>query len=231
MRATIASFNMLLKHISRDGMLILISVAPLLMVVLFSYILPTYIEQILPFELSRYYILLDLMIAAMTPYLFCFASSLAILEEIDDHIATYLSVTPVGKDGYLFSRLILPSIVSAVITVLLMTFYSLSNISIMMIVVLSISTAILAIITSMIVVCVAKNKVEGMAISKISGLLLVGLFIPSFITGNIQYLFGVIPSFWIAKLALSENYLYVFPLITCSTIWIVRLQKTYRNKL
>ena len=59
MRATIASFNMLLKHISRDGMLILISVAPLLMVVLFSYILPTYIEQILPFELSRYYILLD----------------------------------------------------------------------------------------------------------------------------------------------------------------------------
>jgi fluoroquinolone transport system permease protein len=231
MRATIASFNMLLKHISRDGMLILISVAPLLMVVLFSYILPTYIEQILPFELSRYYILLDLMIAAMTPYLFCFGSSLAILEEIDDHIATYLSVTPVGKDGYLFSRLILPSIVSAVITVLLMIFYSLSNISIVMIVVLSISTAILAIITSMIVVCVAKNKVEGMAISKISGLLLVGLFIPSFITGNIQYLFGVIPSFWIAKLALSENYLYLFPLITCSTIWIVRLQKTYRNKL
>ena len=176
-------------------------------------------------------IIFYLMIAAMTPYLFCFASSLAILEEIDDHIATYLSVTPVGKDGYLFSRLILPSIVSAVITVLLMTFYSLSNISIMMIVVLSISTAILAIITSMIVVCVAKNKVEGMAISKISGLLLVGLFIPSFITGNIQYLFGVIPSFWIAKLALLENYLYLFPLITCSTIWIVRLQKTYRNKL
>lgn len=231
MKATTASLKMLIRHISRDGMMVLLCFAPLLVLLLLGYVFPTYIEPLLPFSISEYYILLDLMIAVMTPYLFCFASSLAMLEEIDDNIAPYLSVTPVGKNGYLFSRLLLPAAISSLITVIFLNIVSLSDLSLLMIVMVSISTATLAMIISMIVIGFAKNKVEGMALSKLSGLLLIGLFIPSFISGGIQYIFGFSPSFWIAKLAISDNYLYLLPIIICSAIWIAVLMKIYKRKL
>lgn len=39
------------------------------------------------------------------------------------------------------------------------------------------------------------NKVEGMALAKVSALVMVGLIIPFVITDSIQYVFSFIPSF------------------------------------
>lgn len=43
--------------------------------------------------------------SAMTPILFSFAGVLVILDEIDCGMAKYYGVTPVGKNGYLASRI------------------------------------------------------------------------------------------------------------------------------
>lgn len=231
MKTIVLSFKMLIKHILRDGMLYVICIAPVFIVGLVDWILPQFIASILPFDIKPYYLLLDLFIAVLIPYLFCFASSMAILEEIDENISPYLSVTPLGKQGYLISRLILPAAISAVITFFILFFGSLTNLSVLEALLLSVFMALISIISSMLVVVFAKNKVEGMAISKMSGLSMLGLFIPFFIHNNIQYFFGFMPTFWIAKFAITKDYLYILPITICIGIGGRVLFNWYQSKI
>lgn len=231
MKTILLSFKMLIKHISRDGMLYVICIAPVFMVGLIDWVVPQFVASILPFDIEPYYLLLDLFVAILVPYLFCFASSMAILEEIDQNVSPYLAVTPLGKRGYLVSRLILPAAISAVITFLMLVVGSLTRLSLLEALLLSIFMAFVAVISSMMVVVFAKNKVEGMAISKMSGLIMIGLFIPFFIHDNIQYLFGFMPTFWIAKLAITKDYLYVLPIIICIGLGIKFLVNRYQSKI
>lgn len=230
-KALKVSLLMLIKQISHDGMLIMACFAPILLGVVLYYILPKYIEPYLSFNISNYYLILDLMVAVMTSFLFCFVSTLTILEEMDDNIAPYMIVTPLGKRGYLISRLFIPAIIAAFITIIPLSFWSLSNLSLLMAIVISSSSSLLSIITSMLVIVLAKNKVEGIALSKISGILLIGFFIPFFVQDSYQYLFSFLPSFWIAKMAITNTYLYLIPMLICSFIWLLTLLHIYKRKL
>ncbi|MDE8698374.1 hypothetical protein PZH42_31175, partial [Bacteroides cellulosilyticus] len=57
---------------------------------------------------------------------------------------------------------------------------------------------ILSVVAAMIILAYAGNKVEGMALVKVSALVMVGLIIPFVITDSTQYIFSFLPSFWIA---------------------------------
>ena len=60
-------------------------------------------------------------------------------------------------------------------------------------------SSLLSIPVAMLIVTLSQNRVEGMAIGKIAGLVLFGLPAPFFIEGNFQYLLSWLPSFWTAK--------------------------------
>jgi fluoroquinolone transport system permease protein len=96
-------------------MLYAVCIAPLLAAFLFRFGIP-YIETLLcnyfgkPAIISDYYLLFDLFLAVMTPYMFCFVSSMVILTEYDENMASYMAVTPVGKGGYIISRLLFPAV-------------------------------------------------------------------------------------------------------------------------
>lgn len=231
MRAILLSFKMLIKHISRDGMLLMVSIAPVLMIALIYWALPEFIYPILPFNLKPYYLIFDLFSAITISYLFCFASSMAVLEELDDNVSPYLSVTPLGKVGYIVSRLLIPAVISILVTICIINIWSFTKLTTIDIVVISILMSLCSVIASMLVIVVAKNKVEGMAMSKLSGLVMIGLFVPFFLFDNTQYLFAFLPTFWVAKLAITREYLYLIPAILCMAIWIVLLLRRYQRKM
>lgn len=54
---------------------------------------------------------------------------MVMLGEIDDNISKYLIITPIGKSGYLISRLGIPAILAFAITVILLLTFSLTKIS------------------------------------------------------------------------------------------------------
>ena len=64
----------------------------------------------------------------MAPVLLCFAFAMITLEEIDDKVSRYFSITPLGKAGYLFTRLGVPSIISAVIAFIVLLLFSLEKV-------------------------------------------------------------------------------------------------------
>jgi fluoroquinolone transport system permease protein len=80
-------------------------------------------------------------------------------------------------------------------------------------------------------VAVSGNRVEGMAVSKLSGLLILGLPAPFFIFDKIQYLLFFLPSFWLAKLSVEGNVIYFAVCILVSMCWGGLLYRKFKKKI
>jgi fluoroquinolone transport system permease protein len=214
----------------------MICFAPILYILLLRYGLPIaekiLIEYIdLKDLLSPYYLMLDLFIAVLTPTMFSYAAAMVILGEIDDGITNYFAITPVGKEGYLISRLVFPLIFSLFITIIALKVYSLTVILLNETFIISIMSTILGYIMCMIVISMSSNKVEGLAVMKLSGLLLMGIPVPFFITGDIQYIASFLPSLWLSKYAVEDNNIYLALYFFVSAMWVLVLNKKFKSKL
>lgn len=235
MKALFNSFLQFCSQIRKDSMLLVVCIAPILCGFLLRFGTP-FLETLLTDQFNRteilepYYLLIDLFLVILTPYMFCFASAMVILGEIDDHISNYMAVTPVGKRGYLISRLGFPALISTLASVVLVTLFSLTSINLPMLITLCLLSSALSILISMLIISVSSNKVEGMAISKLAGLVMIGLFIPFFLEGKTQFLFFFLPSFWIGKLGLSGNYIYVIGAVLTLMVGGTLLYKQFIKK-
>lgn len=227
---------MFIRQISKDSMLYAVCIAPLLMAGFFRFGVPRIETRLSAYFgkasiLADYYLLFDIFLAVLTPFLFCFASSMVILTEYDENMTSYIAVTPVGKRGYLISRLVFPAFISFFVSVILMSFFSLTDWSLPLMLSVCMLSSVLSIATSLLLVSFSRNRVEGMAISKLTGIIMLGLPVPFFIFSGIQYLFFGLPSFWIAKLSLEGNYLYMIPALITSFLWIWILFGRFKKKL
>jgi fluoroquinolone transport system permease protein len=104
---------MFVKQLFRDSMLAAVCAGAVLSAFLIRYGVPA-AEDVLGrlFQregiLTGYYLLFDLFLALLTPYLLCFASAMMMLTEYDEICPTTCG-DPRGKQGYLVSRLLFPS--------------------------------------------------------------------------------------------------------------------------
>lgn len=229
-------FKQFLNQVAKDAMLFIACLAPVLYGLLFRFGIP-YAEKLLTEHfnnmaiLSSYYLMFDLFMAVLTPIMFSFVSAMVILGEIDDGITNYMAVTPVGKGGYLISRLFIPSILSFFITIIVLLIFSLTKMQFEMVIALSLLSSILGFIMSMMIVSISSNKVEGMAVTKLSGLLIIGIPISFFVSERIQYLLFLLPSLWISKYATENNVIYFILCIAVSIGWILFLLKKFMKKI
>lgn len=230
------AFKQFMVQIYQDSMLIILCIAPILCGSFFKFILPWIEDKVafyLPLHdiLQQYYLLFDLFLCAVTPLLYCFAAAYVILSEVDEGLTRYLAVTPIGKLGYLITRMGIPAVLSFFIGILMLGIFRISDISIVEIVAVSLVTSLLGIVTALVVVALSANKVEGMAISKLTGLLSLGLPAPFFITGPLQYLLCWLPSFWISKFVLDKNIMFIIIGFLISLIWIYLLYDKFDKKI
>ncbi|MEA5039881.1 MAG: ABC transporter permease [Clostridiaceae bacterium] len=236
MKPLLSCFRMFLRQITKDRMLYAVLAAPLLAACFFRFGIPK-IEILLcgyfraAEVLSDYYLLFDLFLAALTPYMLCFASSMVLLTEMDEHTAGYMAVTPVGKRGYIVSRLIFPAAISALASFFLLHFFSLTCWSALSAFLVCLLTALLGVAVSLLLVAFSHNWVEGMALAKLSGLLMLGLPAPFFLFSRAQYLLAPLPSFWIAKLCTGGTLLPVLLALLTSFFWIWVLYIRFADKL
>lgn len=230
-RALFSSFKMFVRSIISDGMLLFMLIMPVLLALLFCLAIPALVEQFDWTFLPPYYILFDLFLSTIAPTFWIFASSMAILDEMDCGISRHLMVTPIGKNGYLASRLGFPLILAYPITCIILYFANLSGLTVGNIVELAFLGTISSLLSSLLVVVVASNRVEGMAINKLGGLLGMGCFVPFFIHGWQQYIFSFLPSFWLAKFAMTRNYFhFAIVLVVTAAISYILFRK-YNSKI
>ena len=235
MRAIRLSFFQMLAYMRRDKMLFAACLAPVLAGLFFRFAIP-FLEAALTdwFHVSAifspYYALIDIFFAMLSPAMFCFASAMVSLEEVDEKTAAYLFVTPLGRNGYLTARLCIPSVAAFLVTVVLLPVFKLTSLSAADIILLAAGGTLQGIISALLILTFSSNKLEGMAVSKLSTLLISGAAIPFFIKSDVQYVLSLLPSFWMGKSICENASLYMLPAIVLLITWICVLLKRYLRK-
>ncbi|HBL85058.1 MAG: hypothetical protein A2Y17_02445 [Clostridiales bacterium GWF2_38_85] len=236
MKTILKAFKQFLGEIWKDSMLAIMLFVPILAGFFFKFAIPQ-LEIFLTdyFKISEilspYYLLFDAFLTALPPLMFSFAGAMVMLGESDIGLSEYLSVTPLCKSGYMVSRIVIPTIISIVYGVIIALIFSLSGLFIFESLILSSANGFISVIISMIIVSISTNKVEGMALSKLSSIILLGLPLPFFVTGKVQYLASFLPSFWLGKTIVKNSFLFLLPFLAVSIIWLFFLQKRFIKKL
>ncbi len=230
MKRILSSTIQVFKQIKSDPMMFAACFTPFVMGALIKFGIP-FLERITDFSLQAYYPIFDLLLSIMAPVLLCFAFAMITLEEIDDKVSRYFSITPLGKSGYLFTRLGVPSIISAVIAFFVLLLFSLEKLSIGMTICLALLGSVQAIIVSLMIITLSSNKLEGMAVTKLAALTLLGIPAPFFIDSYYQFSVGFLPSFWVAKAMQNEAVLYFSIGLMVALVWYYFLAKRLFRKL
>ena len=236
MRKIWMMFAQMIKQIGRDYMLLMLCIAPVLAGLVFRFGVPVLERFLCDYFsaneiLAPYYYIFNWLLAVLPGLLFAFVGGLVALGEIDDKIAGYMEVTPAGNTGYLISRIGIPSLFSMVAGVAVIAVFGLSSMKWTDILVLCAGSSLTGTITALLVIAISTNKVEGMAIGKLAGFLSIGMFVPVIFASPIQYVAGVLPTFWMGKYMLEGHAGNLLAFAAVYLIWLVFLMKKYRKKI
>jgi len=235
-RETMKTSTLSFTQMKNDPMLLIIAFTPVLVGLLFRFGIPFVEMQLINYlslehVISPYYGLLDLFLIMLTSSMFSFVVAMVVLEEADERLISYLAVTPLGKAGYLFSRFGLTGIISLVFSLLVFALFHLAPMNIGLLIGLAISSAIQGIASALLIVTFSANKVEGMAVGKFTMLFTLGALAPFFISGKVQYIFSVLPSFWMAKAVKESDYMLIGIALLVVLIWVALSAKRFARKV
>ncbi|MGF7048931.1 fluoroquinolone transport system permease protein [Paenibacillus sp. DS2015] len=200
-----AKYRMLLindlRHILKDPMLMASLLGPMAIIAFARVLFPMiseWVEQRYTFTLSTYTDFAVIFLLTIVPLLPGTMAGLLMLDERDENIIAYYAITPLARKGYLCYRLFLPSVLSILFIVL---FFLLSGIAKVQVesgyalILLALEAPCIALLLA----SFAANKVEGLALSKVNGLLIAGPIIVAFVPEPWQVLGMWVPTFWPAK--------------------------------
>jgi len=236
MKKVWAAFKQFTAAIWSDAMLAACLFVPILMGLVLRFGVPA-LEGALagstgsPHALMPFYALFDLFLSLMTPLMLVFSGIMVILEELDDGTARYLMITPLGKSGYLLSRLGMFGILSIGYNIAISAIFTLSGLPLAQNVLLALCNLPVSLSVAMIVIAFAKNKVEGMALVKLSGFFFLGYLAAWFLQKPTAYLAGVLPSYWLALMVRENALLWAVPALLVSLVWIALLYKRFRRRV
>ena len=238
MKAFLSVTKRFLSEIWSDTMLAVLPFVPIFMGIVFRFGVPA-LENYLCDRLGKtailtpYFIIFDLLLSIMTPLMFTAAGAMVILDEADLGLARAIAVTPIGRSGYLLSRIGVPAIISTVYCVIITLIFRLSDIGTLRLLLLALCSGALSITAALMIVAMAKNKVEGMAYTKLTGLLVAGLPVVLLVPSPYKYIAAFLPTFWMTEIAVGESLwlaiLAVLVAALLSALFIRRFMKKVLN--
>lgn len=181
------------KLIFRDPSLRIFLALPFLIFAIILLLMP-FLES--TYEGAKAFVPIVLMGATMqTSTMFGFIYSMVLIHEKDIQVAKVYGVLPVSKMGYVLSRMLIPFILSSLMTLgllLVQPFYTFPFLPMLL---LSIFCGLMTPLLALVVTILSKNKMEGMTWFKLVNLLmsipLAAFFIPQY-----TLLFGISPTHW-----------------------------------
>lgn len=228
-------------QIFRDQMLLLLCIAPFLAGTAIRLVIPLIdrlLQQYMDFSLSRYYLIADAFTLTLGSMTIGIMVGLLMLDERDDGICIYYAVTPAGGRTYLFMRLFLPFVYSLITTLVILPFTSLGGLSYWRMVAPAFASSLNGIFMTMLMFTLASNKVEGLAVSKLLGIILFGIPLAWFANSYLKVIGYFLPTYWIMDMliqAKADNivqYICEFILsLLCIAFWMILLYRLFRKKL
>jgi len=191
------------KSVARDPLLRWLVLIPLFIALALRWGVPvvtTRLAQRFDFQLEPYYGLIASFVALIVPALAGVVIGFLLLDQQDDGTLAALQVTPLSLSGFLVYRLGAPMVLSVVLTPPAIWLTGLVTMPLIDLLIVAVVAAPLAPIYVLMMAGFARNKVQGFALMKAAGILswppVIGYFVPL----PWQWLAGIVPHYWPAKL-------------------------------
>ena len=192
------------RLVRRDSLLPWMAGLPILVALAARSILPIVLARVgalVQFDLLALYpVIMSYALLALTPIICGQVIGFLLLDQRDDGTLTALQVTPLPLTSYLAYRLAAPMAVSLAMTLAAFPIAGLVEIGILQLLLAALAAAPLAPLFALALVWFAANKVQGFALMKASSILLIAPAIAYFIRSGWQLAFGLVPTYWPAKL-------------------------------
>lgn len=146
-------------------------------------------------------------ILCLPAFLMGWVTGFLFLDDRDDGTLLSVDVTPVGKQGFIAYRAGATVSITFLITFVTAEFL-LTDLSPALRALIALLVGIEAICAAFILPAIARNKVEGLALTKLTN---IGAIIPliAIVPSPFRYIAGIVPTYWIGEMlgVSSQNYL------------------------
>lgn len=194
-----------LKNIIRDPMTTFMLIYPVIFALLGRYLIP-YIQEKNP-DMNQWLMdMIVMFIAVMTGFVYGAIAGFSILDDRDDLVFLSVKISPLSIKTYVFFKVIFIYIMAFFASLFIFWFADLYNFSFGHMVELSLLASLQAPITAFLINSLASNKVEGFAIMKLTGVLLMFPIAAIFFNDWKEFLFSIAPPFWVAKAIMVQYY-------------------------
>ncbi|MCA9959928.1 MAG: hypothetical protein KC443_12880 [Anaerolineales bacterium] len=191
------------RSVRRDSLLRWILLLPLVIALASRWLLPlliTQAEALLALPLRVYYPpIMSYALIALVPFMVGMVIGFLLLDQRDDRTLLALQVTPLSLNNYLFYRLALPMFISLIVTVVTIPISGLVHMNLGQLLLAALVAAPQAPLVALVLAAIAQNKVQGFALTKASGVVMLPPIIAYFIHSPWQIAIGIVPTYWPAK--------------------------------
>jgi len=199
-----------LKNIFRDPSLFMILIVPVIITALLYFGWPwlsnqwPIIVQYKPLILGAF-----CLISAAMPGM---AISFVILDEKDENLIQTLHILPISFSLIIRLRMTIIFLFGVIASTMMLLVSGMISGNELKAPFLAILASAIAPMSACIPAFMAKNKIEGMTWAKMLNFIMVLPLPAFFIQGNLEYLFGIIPSYWIYKsfMLVDNNHFFIF---------------------
>lgn len=188
-------------NIRRDSLMQFMLVYPILLGLAMRWMIPWVTAGLMDtFDITPYHLFLASFFGLMVlPDLAGSLIGLLLLDDRDENTLTALLVTPMPITSYVLYRIITPTLISLVGILVVVPLIDIEVLPLSQLLIVSLSASLGAPIFTLLLASLAKNKVEGIAVMKGMGVLLLAPIIAWFVPQPWQWLLGIFPTFWSAK--------------------------------
>ena len=204
-RALIAFGRNDIRGTYRDPLLVMIVVAPVIWTTGVAFLTPVFTQMLearYDFDLVPYYPLVLTAFLLLTSIIIVGGlGAFLVLDEIDAGTLTALRVTPVPLRTFFGYRAATVMVVTTVYVITTMSFSGILEPGLIpALIPIGLLSGLSAVVCLLLIVAVANNKIQGLAMVRALGMLIAGLpSLPWFIESDWNLAFGVVPPYWAAK--------------------------------
>jgi fluoroquinolone transport system permease protein len=194
-----------LRGTYRDPLLVMIVVAPVVWTTGVAVLTPRFTDMLAQrydFDLVPYYPLLLTAFLLLTSIVIVGGlAAFLVLDEIDAGTLAALRVTPLPVSGFFAYRAATVVVVTAAYVIATMSFSGILDPGAApALIPIGLLAGLSAVVTLLLIVALASNKIQGLAALRGLGMLIAGLpCLPWFIHSDWGLVFGVLPPYWAAK--------------------------------
>ena len=189
----------------RDPLLVMIVLAPVIWTTGVAVLTPRFTQMLAErydFDLVPYYPLVLTAFLLLTSIIIVGGlASFLVLDEVDAGTLNALRVTPVPLSTFFAYRAATVMVITTAYVIATMSFSGILEPGLMpALVPIGLLAGVSAVVTLLLIVAVAGNKIQGLAMVRGLGMLIAGLpCLPWFIHSSWNLAFGVLPPYWVAK--------------------------------